>query len=163
MNKILALLKEKKNRKWIIAVIAMVVVGLLAAPAFSPTRARDTTANNQEAKVVSLNVAQTIEASGSLEAQPAASLDWKTDGVVKAVNVEPGDFVKKDAILLTLEPSSTSASIVTAQADLVEMQEDLEDYNDLKELRKAKVDPKNQHGRPFDVVATELGLMKKKA
>ncbi len=39
----------------------------------------------------------------------------------------------------------------------------MEDYNDLKELRKAKVDPINQHGRPFDIVATELGLAKKKA
>ena len=40
------------------------------------------------------------------------------------------------------------------------MQEDAEDYNDLKELRKAKADLKNQQGRPFAVVATELGLTK---
>jgi len=43
------------------------------------------------------------------------------------------------------------------------MQEELDDYHDLLELRKAKVDPKNQRGRPFDVVAAELGLIKKKA
>ena len=36
------------------------------------------------------------------------------------------------------------------------MQEELEDYDDLKELRKAKVDPKNQNGRPFDLVAAEV-------
>lgn len=47
--------------------------------------------------------------------------------------------------------------------DFLLMQEELEDYHDLRELRKAKVDPKNQQGRPFDVVATELGLTKKKA
>ncbi len=47
--------------------------------------------------------------------------------------------------------------------DFLRMQEKIEDYNDLRELRKAKNDPKNRHGRPFDIVATELGLMKKKA
>lgn len=47
--------------------------------------------------------------------------------------------------------------------EFLRMQEDMEVYNDLKELRKAKVDLKNQHGRPFDIVAAELGLTKKKA
>ncbi len=82
---------------------------------------------NMEAKVVSLDVTETVEASGSLEAQPFASLDWKTSGVVKAVNVKPGDFVKTGDILLTLQPESTSASIVSAQADLVDAQKNLED------------------------------------
>jgi len=45
--------------------------------------------------------------------------------------------------------------------DFLRMQEDIEDYNDLKALRKAKVDPMNQQGRPFDDVAKELGLKKK--
>lgn len=31
----------------------------------------------------------------------------------------------------------------------------------IRELRKAKADPKNQQGRVFDVAATELGLTKK--
>jgi len=41
------------------------------------------------------------------------------------------------------------------------MQEALEDYHALKELRAAKADPKNQCGRPFMEVARELGLVKK--
>ena len=65
--------------------------------------------------------------SGSLEAQPFASLDWKTSGTVGTVNVKPGDFVKTGDILLTLQPESTSASIVSAQADLVDAQKNLED------------------------------------
>jgi hypothetical protein len=46
--------------------------------------------------------------------------------------------------------------------DYLRMQEDLEDYHDLRELRKAKLDPKNKQGRSFDVVAAELGLTQKK-
>jgi len=41
------------------------------------------------------------------------------------------------------------------------MQEELEDYSDLRDLRKAKADSRNQQGRRFDDVANELGLKKK--
>jgi HlyD family secretion protein len=71
-------------------------------------------------------MAETIEASGSLAAQPFASLEWKTSGVVEDVNVEPGDFVKEGDVLLALQPSSTSANIVNAKSDLINAQNVLE-------------------------------------
>ncbi len=46
--------------------------------------------------------------------------------------------------------------------NFLRMQQELEDYRDLRELRRAKADSKNQKGRPFDIVAAELGLRKKK-
>lgn len=51
-----------------------------------------------------------------------------------------------------------------AEKDLamIPKQEDLEDYTDLKDLRKAKKDPMNQQGRLFNDVAKELGLKRKK-
>jgi len=45
--------------------------------------------------------------------------------------------------------------------DFLRMQENLEDYSDLKDLRRAKLEPMNQLGRSFDDVAKELGLKKK--
>jgi len=47
--------------------------------------------------------------------------------------------------------------------DFVRMQQELEDYHDLLELRRAKADPRNQQGRAFSAVAAELGLKKKRA
>jgi len=61
-----------------------------------------------------------------------------------------------------IEKDGKKEFAVISYKDFLRMQEELEDYRDLRELRKAKVDPKNQQGRPFDVVATELGLMKNK-
>lgn len=46
--------------------------------------------------------------------------------------------------------------------EYLRMQEELEDYYDLRELWKAKSDPGNQGGRSFDTVAAKLGLKKKK-
>ena len=62
-----------------------------------------------------------------------------------------------------IEKDGRKEFAVIPYKDFLRMQEELEDYDDLKELRKAKVDPKNQNGRPFDLVAAELGLTKKKA
>ncbi|MBI5946407.1 MAG: efflux RND transporter periplasmic adaptor subunit [Chloroflexi bacterium] len=125
MNRISKLWKDKKIRTWSIVaatVIVAAVIGLRSSSANASEAAIDT-----QVQVSALDVAETIEASGSLEAQPFASLIWKTGGVVEAVNVQPGDFVKDGDILLTLDPTSASASIVAAQADLVNAQKKLED------------------------------------
>lgn len=46
--------------------------------------------------------------------------------------------------------------------DFLRIQEDLEDYADLKDLRKAKNDPMNKQGRLFSEVAKELGFKRKR-
>ena len=138
----LNLWNNKKVRNWTIAGI-VALAAILLAWGFSPAKANDATAAT-EVTVSSLDVAETIEASGSLEAQPFASLSWKTSGVVESLNVKPGDFVKADSILLTLDPTSVSASIVSAQADLVTAQKNLEDLlTSGTSLAQAAIDLKN--------------------
>jgi hypothetical protein len=46
--------------------------------------------------------------------------------------------------------------------DFLRLQEEAEDYCDLQDLRRAKVDPRNRQGRPLDRVAAALGLKKRK-
>ncbi len=138
----LNLLKNKKLRIWgigAVVVVVLVVVGIR----FSSARA-STSATSASAKVVSLDVAQTVDASGSLNAQPFAALDWKTSGVVESVNVKAGDLVKKGDTLLALQPSSTSSSIVSAKSDLIQAQKDLEDLTNSDTARaQAAVDLKD--------------------
>jgi HlyD family secretion protein len=117
--------KNKNIRNWAIVII-VAAVAVLAVRRFSSANASEAMVS-AEGEVVSLSVAETIEASGSLEAQPFAALDWKTSGVVEKVNVQPGDLVKAGDVLLTLQPSSTTASIVSAQADLINAQDELAD------------------------------------
>ena len=125
MNAISNFMKNKKLRNRSIAVLAVAVVGLLVMMFLSTnnTKAQTTT----EATVTSVDMSETVEASGSLAAQPFASLDWKTGGVVKSVNVATGDVVKTGDVLVALQPSTTSSSIASAQADLVDAQKALED------------------------------------
>ena len=134
--------KNKKSRYWLIAIIAVLVLIPLGMRVISPAAVSAETVNTEE-KVVALEVAETIEAAGTLDAQPFASLAWKTSGVVESVNVRPGDMVKAGDVLLALQPSSTSASIVSAQADLINAQEKLSDLMTSRtSLAQAEIDLK---------------------
>lgn len=117
-------IKNKKN--WWIAAGATVVIALLIGTLTGNANASDS-AVADTAQVVSLTLTETVDSTGSLEAEPFANLNWKTSGTVSIVNVQPGDFVKAGDILLTLDPTSTSSSIVSAQADLITAQENLDD------------------------------------
>ncbi len=142
MDAILNLWKDKRVRNWSVTLVAAIVVAMLII-GFSSANAGSTTAPT-EASVVALQVGETIEASGSLEAQPFASLNWKTSGVVESVTVKAGDFVKAGEILVGLQPSSASASIVSAQADLVNAQKKLEDLlTSGTDLAQATIDLKD--------------------
>ena len=133
--------KNKSVRNW--GIVVVIVAILFGVWTFASAKTNTTTVNT-EGKVVSLTTTETIEASGSLEAQPFAALTWKTSGVVEKVNVEVGDLVKAGDILLTLQPSSTSASVVSAQADLVSAQKDLDDLlNSNTDLAQTVIDLKD--------------------
>ena len=62
-----------------------------------------------------------------------------------------------------IEKKGKKEFAVIPYKDFVRMQEELEDYHDLLELRRAKSDSRNQKGRAFETVAKDLGLKKKKA
>ena len=133
--------KNKSVRNW--GIVVVIVAILFGVWTFASAKTNTTTVNT-EGEVVSLTATETIEASGSLEAQPFAALTWKTSGVVEKVNVEVGDLVKASDILLTLQPSSTSASVVSAQADLVSAQKDLDDLlNSNTDLAQTIIDLKD--------------------
>ena len=134
----LNLFKNKKRRNW--GIVGIVVTALLFVGWTYISAKADVPTVQTEEKVVSLEVEQTVETSGSLDAQPFAALDWKTSGVVAKVNAQAGDMVKAGDILLTLQPDSTSSNIVSAQADLVTAQKNLEDLlNSNTDLAQAAI------------------------
>ena len=133
-----------KNKKfWWIAAGSLVVIALLIGTLTGNANASDSAAA-ETAQVVSLTLTETVDSTGSLQAEPFASLNWKTSGTVANVNVQPGDFVKAGDVLLTLDPTSTSSSIVSAQADLITAQENLDTLlNSGTDLAQAAIDLKD--------------------
>src|SRR5690349_18251522 len=93
--------KGKKTRYGLIG-LAIILIALFVFMRFNSARASNGSAD-ATASVVTVNVAQTVESSGSLEAQPSAGLTWKTGGVVDQVYVKAGDKVKAGEILMKLK------------------------------------------------------------
>ena len=125
MSAISSFFKSRKNRNWSIAAIVVVALVWFGASYSSANASQDNAVD--DVKVISLDVAQTIEASGTLEADPFANLKWKTAGVVDEVFVKAGDTVREGDVLMTLRPTSISANILNAQADLVNARKALDD------------------------------------
>ncbi len=136
------ILKGRKARYWIIG-LTVVLLALFVFLRFNSARASNATVESP-ASVVSLKIAETVEASGSLEAQPSASLTWNTGGVVDKVYVKTGDKIKAGDVLMKLRTTSVSSNIISAQADLVTAQKDLENVKSSStDLAQATIDLKD--------------------
>src|SRR5919106_6168095 len=136
-------LKGSNRWYWGIA-LAVILIALFVLPrmnAANASRAVPVTS----AQVVLLEVAETVEASGSLEAQSSATLVWNTSGVVEEVHVKAGEEIQEGDILMKLKTTSVSSSIISAQADLVTAQKELDDLlsSSDTELAQAVIDLKD--------------------
>ena len=65
------------------------------------------------------NLVSTISAAGKVRSKQSTSLQWKTSGIVEAVNVGVGDQVETGMVLASLSQTSLPQSVILAQADLV--------------------------------------------
>jgi HlyD family secretion protein len=117
--------KNKSFISWLIAIIAVIVVLVISLG--GSVKATQAVTGTNAATVTTVTRAESIDTSGSLEAQSAASLAWKTSGTVEKINVKVGDKVKAGDLLMRLQPSSASANILSAQADLVSANQALDD------------------------------------
>ena len=133
-----------KTARYVVISLIVVLIALFVLLRFNPARAGNAPAE-VAGTVVSLNVAETVEASGSLEAQPFAGLTWETNGVVEEVYVKAGDKVKAGDVLMKLNTNSVDSSIFSAQAELATAHKELEDLliaSD-EELAQAAIDLKD--------------------
>jgi multidrug efflux pump subunit AcrA (membrane-fusion protein) len=117
--------KEKNIRNWVFGLIALLLV-VFVWLGFRQAGAGSIPAE-VAGKVTSIEVAETIETTGPLQAQPFASLTWNTSGVVKEVYVQSGDQVKAGDVLMKLKTGSVDNTIISAQATLVTAQKEMDD------------------------------------
>src|SRR3989304_2307653 len=79
----------------------------------------------------------TVVAAGTVRANQYSLLALKTGGNVGWVNVQVGDQVSAGEVLAELSPSSLSAQVILAPADLGEAQRGLEDLRTSDAARAA--------------------------
>lgn len=118
-----------KSRKKLVLIGGGVLLLAIAASVFFTTRSarisEDETAV-QYVKVSTGSLTESIDVVGTLEAQPMVELAWESSGIISPFTYKVGDQVKKGDILLSLEESSLSSSILQAQSDLLDAKVELD-------------------------------------
>jgi HlyD family secretion protein len=149
-------LKRKRARYWGIGLLIL-LIGALLFLRFDTARASNGTPE-PTATVTSVNVAETVQASGALQAEPSTTLTWNTSGVVEKVNVKVGDKVKAGDVLSQLKSTSVSSSIISAQSDLVTAQENLQTAESSTSLAQAVINLKSAQDA-YDKAASYLKFL----
>ncbi len=72
--------------------------------------------------VTQVSYTNTVESTGQIEPQHIASLSFTTSGRVAQTNVQVGQAVNSGDTLMTLDPTTVSANLQTAQTDLTNAQ-----------------------------------------
>jgi len=116
------------KRKWIVlgAAVVVVTVGALVYRRWAAARQSDAEAV-QTATVERGTVTSAVDVGGAIEVPRSASLVWRTSGVVGTVQVGVGDVVHEGDVLMELDPGSLEASILQAQAELLDAQQQLDE------------------------------------
>lgn len=115
-------------RKPIPLLITVLLLAAIAAGVLFLRPKNATAANEYETETARLgDIATSVEATGSVRAYQSAVFGWETSGIVESVNVAIGETVQKGDILATLRKDSLSATLLQAEADLINAEQNLED------------------------------------
>lgn len=157
---------QKKNKKkltwlWFLLVV-VVVVGAIIGWRIWKTR-QDTNqalANIQTEPYQRMTLNASIFGTGTVQPFQTAVLSWATSGVVGEVNVDVGNNVLHDDLLMVLDPDSVSVDILQAQIELINAQNALDELYDNweTELAQAKLDLLNAE-EALDDLQTEREIM----
>jgi len=116
----------RSPRRALVLALALVIVvgGTTGAWAIS-RRSTATTAATQLVAATTGTMKQTVSATGTVEPQQQANLQFGQTGKVTAVDVQVGQQVTAGSTLATLDPSSLQSAVTLAQAQLTAAQAQL--------------------------------------
>jgi HlyD family secretion protein len=123
VNKIKSIYKNHRLPS-LIGCGALVLVIILTV-IFSTPKNEDENLTTEMATLTSGDVTQSIEIVGSVRAVPSTTLTWNTSGVVMPFTVKIGDEFKAGDVILELDASTVPASVLQAQTDLIDAQNNL--------------------------------------
>jgi HlyD family secretion protein len=117
------------KKRWItIIIIVVIVAGVLGMILYSQSKAQAANLlKYQTAKLERGELTAQVGATGTVRANQSSQVSWQTSGRIAAINVAEGDLVKTGQRLSSLATDSLSQNVISAQADLVSAQRNLDD------------------------------------
>lgn len=124
----------KSKKLWTILIALMILAGtavytqdslLSLLGGMSGQVAAQTTTTSQTVTVRSATDTTQVSAAGNIAVADEQSLVFQAEGIVSQINVEPGDTVKAEDILVTLDTTSLEREVERAQLSLETSQNEL--------------------------------------
>lgn len=120
------------RRTWIIVILGVVLVvavvavlGLRSAASAARAQTPDRTATIAQGPIDVV-----VSGTGSIDPRAQADLSFNVSGNVGTIDVQVGDEVKAGDVLMELDPTSIDVSLIGAEADLLQAQQNLNDLLD---------------------------------
>ncbi len=135
--------KVNKNIFWVFALV-VVATGAFFGWRFIQSR-RETSrvlANIQTEPFHREDLNAFIFGTGTVEPSQVATITWATSGTVDHINVSLGDKVKKDDVIMSLDPTTLPIDVLQAEIDLINAQNALDQLNEswAADLANARLD-----------------------
>lgn len=122
-GKLIGFYQAKKRLVWIGGAVLLILAAVLV---IFLLREDEVLENVQYARVVRGSITESIEEVGYVEAQPSTVITWQAGGIVGEFDLQIGDQVKKDNVLMELELSSWPNESLEAKTSLLDAQVELE-------------------------------------
>src|SRR5664280_145079 len=112
---------NKSTRRWIVAVIAAVLLVAGSATAWAVAHRDGPTATTATTSLVAAALTteqQTVQASGTIQPATQSTLSFQVAGTVTSVAAVVGQKVSAGQVLATVNPTTLQANVTAAQANL---------------------------------------------
>ena len=127
-----------------ILIIGFIVIAAIAAGLLYYNNQRnksEAAMEDLEIQAVSLgNLTDIIGGTGTVRSKQTATLVWQTSGIVNNITVTENEQVQKDFVLAELDPNSLSQNIISAQAELINLQQQMDDLYKNADLNLAQAE-----------------------
>lgn len=128
---------SKKSSTFLsLAIISILLAAGLVGCAGKQT---STTAPAGVGVVTESTLTDTVDSSGSIQANQVESLKWKTSGIVSSVSVAAGTTVKKGDVIMELDSTSVPIDVIQGMVDLEEAKLNLEKAKSMSSTANALV------------------------
>jgi RND family efflux transporter MFP subunit len=124
-----------RGKKWIWALIAVLVVGFLIFRGMG----KAVEVRTERAKKQLLELTVTATATGTVKSDTEVKITAQRSGRISTINVVEGDAVRKDDIIVELDPTEANINLKKAQASLAKVEAMLKELGASYDALKAEV------------------------
>ena len=127
-----------KKKKWIIWILIIVAI---IGGAFFYFKNKKTLTTYTTADVTRGTLAQTVSATGTINANQQIDMSFRTTGVLRSITVDVGDSIRKGQILATIDTGSLLSQLSQAQSQVEVQRQTLDNMK--KNKNKFSIDQRD--------------------